>query len=68
MRGAGKYDDLATYVRTQAGAKAVLVIVLDGKFGSGFACQGENHDPATYAPEVLRKIADEIERDRGTPS
>ncbi len=45
-RGPGKYDDLATYVRQQAEAKAVIIIVLGGKKGSGFSCQGENHDPS----------------------
>lgn len=37
--GPGKYDDLATYVREESEAEAVMVIVLNGNAGDGFSVQ-----------------------------
>lgn len=56
--GPGKYDDLATYVRTEANADGVVVIVLGGDKGHGFSVQGRI---ARDLPALLRFVADEIE-------
>lgn len=37
--GPGKYDDLCTYVREQAGAVFTLVAIFGGKRGDGFSVQ-----------------------------
>jgi hypothetical protein len=42
-------------------AAAVLVIVIGGTKGSGFACQATPEITANL-PRVLRSVADEIER------
>lgn len=62
MIGPGKYDDLCTMVREKSGAKAVLVIVIDGDKGTGFSCQA---DLATVLilPEMLEYVADKIRKD-----
>lgn len=59
--GPGKYDELTTYVREQANARGVIVIVFGGDKGSGFSVQA---DAATtlLLPTLLRNMADEIER------
>lgn len=62
--GPGKYDDLATLAREQAHAAGVILIVLGGDKGSGFAVQA---DPLTTLklPDMLRHMADQIEKDVG---
>lgn len=57
--GPGKYDDLCTYVREQAKAQGVLLIVLGGERGSGFSCQAGLAD-TLLLPEILEHIAAEI--------
>ena len=60
--GPGKYDDLATLVRERATAQGVIVMVFGGKHGGGFSVQA---DAATTLalPMLLRRVADDIERD-----
>lgn len=62
MIGPGKYDDLATQVREQAKANAVILVVFHGIHGSGFSAQ---LPPGTteYIPGLLREMADQIEYD-----
>ncbi len=60
--GPGKYDDLATLVRERAKAQGVIVMVIGGALGSGFAVQGSAELTANL-PALLREIADGIERD-----
>lgn len=57
--GAGKYDALCTEVRETSEAEGAIVIVLDGKFGSGFSVQA---DAGTLAklPDMLETIAKQI--------
>lgn len=62
MIGAGKYDKLCTQVRSKARARGVLMIVVDGYMGSGFSCQLPA-DLMFKTPEMLRHMADEIEKD-----
>ena len=60
--GPGKYDDVLTAAREQCEAIGAILIVLDGKLGSGFAVQA----PPNYQfrlPRVLRTMADMIEAD-----
>src|SRR3954471_8087554 len=64
--GAGKYDGLCGLVRRKAKALAAVVIVLDGTKGSGFSVQvleGAHIGVIEGLPELLRQMADEIERD-----
>ena len=60
--GPGKYDDLATIVRERAGIGdqgGVIVIVMGGNKGNGFACQT---DLVTMLrmPDMLENIARQI--------
>ena len=59
--GPGKYDDLATWVREQAEARGVIVLVLDGKLGSGYSVQA-TLDVTVRLPALLRHMADDNER------
>ena len=61
-RGPGKYDNLATLVRTRAKAEGVIVIVIGGSKGSGFSVQA-TFEVTAKLPELLRTMADDIERD-----
>jgi hypothetical protein len=65
--GPGKYDDEATMVQKATNASGVIVIVIGGDKGEGFACQATLG--VTHAlPQMLRSIADQIEADfTGTP-
>lgn len=63
--GPGKYDDIATIVRIMTEAKAVVVIVFEGIFGSSFAVQAEGETMAVEMPDILRDLANQIEKDMG---
>jgi hypothetical protein len=58
--GPGKYDDLATWVRKKAQARAIVVIVVEGANGSGFSVQTQ---PGLILdlPALLRRVADDID-------
>ena len=60
--GPGKYDDLATLCREQVKAQGVAVIVIGGDRGHGFAMQVYDADLARRLPDMLRRMADEIEQ------
>ena len=62
--GPGKYDDLATIVREQARAAGVMVMVFGGNLGEGFSIQA-TPELTSRLPELLRYIADEIEKSMG---
>ena len=60
--GTGKYDAYATLVREGTDAKCVVVIVLDGYKGSGFAVQSVAEAmPAAVLAQLLRNVARTIE-------
>ena len=59
MNGAGKYDDLATYVREQAEAEGVFVAVIRGNKGGGFSVQASGEILAAL-PKILEAMATEI--------
>jgi len=58
--GPGKYDDIATVVRTQAKAEGVLLLVVNGARGSGFSAQ-LSLDLTLTLPTILRDLAKQIE-------
>jgi len=60
--GPGKYDELCTWVRQQAEARGVILVVIDGKEGEGFSAQLSPLDTMRM-PSLLRIIADQIEAD-----
>jgi hypothetical protein len=61
---AGKYDDLATIARETSEASAVVLIVIEGKHGSGFSVQTDG-STMLKLPHLLRYMANEIERAGG---
>lgn len=66
-QGPGKYDEACTAARESTEGEAVVLIVFNGKMGSGFSVQMV--DPmkeeafARALPEILRHTANEMERD-----
>jgi hypothetical protein len=58
--GPGKYDDIATKVRKETEADGVVIVIINGKKGSGFSAQLPAHIRITL-PQNLRSIADQIE-------
>lgn len=58
--GPGKYDDLATEIRTKARAAGVLLLVVNGDKGSGFSAQLPA-DLTLALPQILRDIAKQID-------
>jgi len=62
--GPGKYDDLCTYVREQAKAEGVIVLVFGGERGNGFEVQA-TLSITLGLPEILRSMADKIDAMHG---
>jgi len=60
--GAGKYDDEAVEVLKETEGRGVLLMVFEGKRGSGFSFVGDINI-ILKVPEILRQVASEIERD-----
>jgi hypothetical protein len=63
--GPGKYDELCSYVREQAGITddgGVIVIVLGGKHGNGFSCQADIVTTLRL-PDMLESIARQMRED-----
>lgn len=60
--GPGAYDAECTMVREKTNAAGVILIVLGGERGNGFSCQ-TNLAVMHSLPEILRNMADQIERD-----
>jgi hypothetical protein len=60
--GPGKYDDLAALVREQSQAEGVIVMVIRGHRGSGFAVHVTPELTAAL-PAMLRRLADDLEAD-----
>jgi hypothetical protein len=63
--GPGKYDDEVTWVRERTHAAGVILIVLGGDKGAGFAVQA-TPEVVLDLPATLRTIADQIEADTVT--
>lgn len=62
-RGPGKYDDVCSYVREQAKAETVVLIVLKGNRGSGFSVQTKTSSVALS--RLLRDVADDLDTIEG---
>ena len=60
--GPGKYDDLCTHVREQAQADGVVLIIANGKQGSGFSVQAPI-DVHAALPGLLESLAESIRMD-----
>jgi len=63
--GPGKYDDACEAARNITGG-TVLLAVTNGKKGNGFSVNTTNAFELLILPQLLRIIADEIERDYRT--
>lgn len=62
MKGAGKYDLQCSKARKSTKAKAAILIIIDGKEGSGISVQVNPNDVSKVAP-ILRNIADQMEKE-----
>lgn len=62
----GKYDAECNEMRIRLGASVVLLIVLEGKRGTGFSASG-NIDLMAAVPSILRDTAGSIEKDLSPP-
>jgi hypothetical protein len=65
MIGPGKYDDLCTYVREQAGIRdsgGVVLIVVGGDKGPGFCCQSDLKT-MLLLPDMLEDLVEQIRAD-----
>jgi hypothetical protein len=60
--GPGKYDDEVTWVRERTHAAGVVLIVVGGDKGAGFAVQA-TPEAVFDLPAALRSTADQIEAD-----
>jgi hypothetical protein len=63
--GPGRYDDEVTWVRERTHATGVVLIVVGGDKGAGFAVQA-TAEATLDLPAVLRTMADQIEADTMT--
>lgn len=61
--GPGKYDSVCTMVREATNANGVMVIVFGGHDGDGVSAQMPMGVPLAVLAQVLRSIADGIEKD-----
>lgn len=60
--GAGKYDDECTQARATTEADGVVLIVLNGKKGSGFSVQAPG-PVLEMMPDMLEGLAQQIRED-----
>jgi hypothetical protein len=58
--GPGKYDDIASRVREETNADGVLILIVNGRRGSGFSAQ-LSLELTLSLPTVLRDLARQIE-------
>ena len=61
--GPGKYDAVATLAREHTGAVAVILCVIEGRYGNGFSVQTQDQLLLPHVPALLRQMADMIEAD-----
>jgi hypothetical protein len=60
--GPGKYDDACTAAMLATEADAVILIVVNGNKGNGFAVQAYGIDLTAKIPGLLRVLADDLEK------
>lgn len=58
--GPGKYDEICTIVREDTNARAAVVIILGGRYGSGFSVQAEGRDLTAHLPDLLDELSKQI--------
>jgi hypothetical protein len=59
--GPGKYDEYCTRMLKETEAEGTVLIVVNGKLGSGFSATGSALFLASIS-DMLRQAADEVER------
>ncbi len=59
--GPGKYDGWALRLIKETHAEAVVVIVLGGKKGNGFAVKTTDPEFSLHLPDILRGVAKSME-------
>lgn len=64
MHGPGKYDSICALAKATTGAESCVLIVLNGANGDGISCKA-TLDGMQMLPDILRKIADGLEKDIG---
>lgn len=57
----GKYDPECVKALVDTGAEAVVLVVLGGREGSGFAVNSKSAEIVAKLPALLRELADQIE-------
>jgi len=62
--GGGLYGDVASVVLMETQADGVIMIILNGRRGSGFSV-AIAEELILDVPEALRRLADDIDRDLG---
>lgn len=66
----GKYDDICDMARKAAGGRACMLLVFEGRRGSGSSVQIDGsanmQSMLQTLPAILRKVADEIESEGTT--
>jgi hypothetical protein len=60
--GPGKYDEVCTKVRHEAQADGVILIIMNGKHGTGFSMQASPEKTAAL-PAMLEHLAAQIRAD-----
>lgn len=63
--GPGKYDDACGAAREATGGETVILIVVNGTKGSGFAVQSVKAASVVALPRLLRDTAHLIETSQG---
>lgn len=61
--GPGRYDEECSRARIATNARGVILIVIDGKAGSGFSCQADIIT-TLQLPDILDTVAKEIRASR----
>lgn len=61
--GPGKYDQLCTMVREATASDAAIVMVMNGRYGSGFSMQALDDVDGNKVAAILEDIASQIRAD-----
>lgn len=61
--GKGIYGDECDEMQERTKAQTIVLVIIDGKKGSGFSMNSTDQSMHLKLPGMLRLMADEIERD-----
>jgi hypothetical protein len=64
LRGAGKYDDVATAVMERHNAAGVILVVVHGDRGDGCSVKTTSLELMERVPELLAALAAHLGKDR----